>query len=214
MRADEFADVLVGEGIAERQHRHRVLDLAEFSRRGADARATGYPDRPGPESASRSPRARAQRIIGGIRDGWRVMLIVAPVMLGDLAGEARELGRSLLLGQIARPRQASSAMQRHGAREISRSAAARASLVTLAPTSMRAISSRRLWLSKGPNARDHPFAIRPAPSWRSEMRWPRGRDLRRMGDGDRPADASPGGRAASRRHRRPHRRRRYRSHRR
>ena len=44
--------------------------------------------------------ARAQRVVFGVRDGRRVLLIVALVVLGDLGGEPLELSLRLRFGQL------------------------------------------------------------------------------------------------------------------
>src|SRR5207245_5657639 len=103
--------------------------------------------------------APSQRVIVSVRNGRRVLLIIASVVLGYLGGKPLELGRGLRLVQVSdrdfavgrvhsfhfgravsrRPGMTTN----HPAARIRRSAAARASAVISAPASMRAISSRR-----------------------------------------------------------------------
>ena len=102
---DEVADVLVGEGVAERQHRRAVAHLAEAlggRRPDAAGRAVGAHEM----GKARLDGAVAldERIVGGVRDLGRVATMVEGVVAGDLDREAGELGRSLGLGQIGNGR--------------------------------------------------------------------------------------------------------------
>ena len=90
---DEIGDVLVGEGVAEREHRHGMAHLAEgLDGRGADAlgRAVGAHE----VGKARLDRgvALAQRIVVGIGDLRRVLAVVELVVMGDLARQPLELG--------------------------------------------------------------------------------------------------------------------------
>ena len=82
--ADEIDDVFFGKGIVERQHRHRVADLGE-SRRGRRADPLRQAFQRAQLRKARLDRvvALAQRVIGRIRNGRRILLIIAAVMLGD-----------------------------------------------------------------------------------------------------------------------------------
>ena len=72
--ADEIGDVLLAEGVVERQHRHGVAHLGEAARRrGADLAATGDVQR----AQVGEPRldrvvALAQRVVLGVGDRRRV----------------------------------------------------------------------------------------------------------------------------------------------
>jgi hypothetical protein len=152
--------------------------LANFSAGGAPTLCEGESGRT--SSGKRASMARvalAQRIVVGIGDDRRILLVVAPVVLGDLARQALELGR--------RPRRSSrlstGCFRRllHGSQPacpISRSAWARASSVMLAPDSMRAISSRRLSAMSAltrVTARSAPSSRRPWRSGNARRPWPR-----------------------------------------
>src|SRR5215216_522148 len=143
--------------------------LGEFLRRlGADAlgRRVGA-DELGKTRLDRIV-APPQRVVFGIGNGRRILLVVAPVVRADLLREARKLLLRLRCGQLVdrdvsggacthgkpgssslggRPRAAWGSAAHEPAHPaaalISRSAAARASSVISAPASMRAISSRR-----------------------------------------------------------------------
>ena len=125
--------------------------------------------------------APAQRVIVGIADRRRVFAVIAPVVLGDLVRQAVELllrfGRGELVDRLSvlMPACVPSSAAR-AASAISRLAAARASSVTAAPDSMRAISSSRA-SSSSSSIVVLSFARRDA-----EMPRGAGRDLRRMGD--------------------------------
>ena len=95
--------------------------------------------------------ARPQRIVFGIGDARPVVLIIALVVLGDFSGQTGVLGLRLFCGEEIDGcfvgfdlghRYSSQSRHQHAAL-ISRSAAARASLVISAPANMRATSSRR-----------------------------------------------------------------------
>ena len=96
--------------------------------------------------------AQAQRVIFGVGDGRRVVLVIALVVRRDLLGEARQLALRFLLAQLVRrlcPSKLAHARARFfgvfcaWASRTRRRAAARASSVTAAPDSIRAISSTR-----------------------------------------------------------------------
>ena len=98
--ADEVDDILVGEGVVEREHRHRVADLGKARRRRrADALRQAVE-----RTQLREPRldrgvALPQPVVLGVGDGRRVFLIVAAVVRGDLFGKPRVLGLRLLFGE-------------------------------------------------------------------------------------------------------------------
>ena len=146
---DKIDDVLLGEGVVERQHRHRVPDLGEARRRRrADALGQAFERAQLRKARLDRGVALAQPVVCGIGDGRRVFLIIAPVMFGDFRGEPRMLGLGLLFGEILDGSVVLVAAWHDGvstqpAARIKRSAAARASAVISAPASMRAISSRR-----------------------------------------------------------------------
>src|SRR5262249_55569243 len=93
------------------------------------------------------PVAAHERIVVGVGDLGLVELEIEPVVVRDLAGEARKfafggLAAQLLdRGLLGRPLRGP--LHRRCPAAMSRSAAARASSVTTAPDSMRATSSRR-----------------------------------------------------------------------
>ena len=83
--ADEIDDVLFGKRVVERQHRHRVPDLGEARRRRrADPLRQAFQRAQLRKARLDRVVALAQRVIGRIGNGRRVLLIIAPVMLGDL----------------------------------------------------------------------------------------------------------------------------------
>ena len=82
--ADEIDDVFFGKGIVERQHRHRVADFGETRRRRcADPLRQAFQRAQLRKACLDRVVALAQRVIGSIRNGRRVLLIIAAVMLGD-----------------------------------------------------------------------------------------------------------------------------------
>ena len=99
--ADEIEHVLLGKGVVEREHRHRVADLLEPpGRRRADLlrRRLGGDE-------FRKPRldgveALAQRVVFGVGNGRRVFLIVAPVVPLDLERQPFVLDLGLRLGEV------------------------------------------------------------------------------------------------------------------
>ena len=140
---DELDQIRLGEGVGERQHRPRVLHLGEAGGgRSADlARGRVVADERGKARLDRRI-AQAQRVVLGIADDRRVLLMVGAVVRGDLGGERRQLLGRLLRRQILDGEQAQ--RRAHAGEPASRlSAAARASAVTRAPASIRAISSLR-----------------------------------------------------------------------
>ena len=75
--------------------------LAKPSAGGAPTRLDGESSRT--RSGKRSSMARLRRrklIVVGIGNRRRIFGVIAAVVPGDLFGQARELGRSLLLGQL------------------------------------------------------------------------------------------------------------------
>ena len=81
----EFGDLFIRERVAQRKHGHGMGHLVEFfRRRRADPRGrTVRPDQVGKAPFYGSVTG-AQSVVPGIRNGRRVILIVAPVMLGHL----------------------------------------------------------------------------------------------------------------------------------
>ena len=99
--ADEIDDVFLGEGIVERQHRHRVPDLGEARRRRrADALRQAFARAQLRKARLDRAVAPPQRVVVGVGDGGRVFLVIAPVVLGDFGAKPRVLGLGLLLGEI------------------------------------------------------------------------------------------------------------------
>ena len=97
---DEIDDVLVGEGVVERQHRHRVAHLLELARRRRADFQRQRLKRPQVGKARLDCRvAHAQRVVFGVRYARPVLLVIAPVVLGDLDLQPRVLGLRLLGGQ-------------------------------------------------------------------------------------------------------------------
>ena len=81
----ELLDLLVGEDIAERQHRHAVADLGEFlRRRRADLAIGGIRVSKLRKRFFERGVAPAQRVIFGVGNGRRVLPMIALVVLGDL----------------------------------------------------------------------------------------------------------------------------------
>ena len=99
--ADKIDDVFLGEGIVEREHRHRVPDLGEARRRRrADALRQAFAGVELRKPSLDRSIAPAQLVIFGVRDGRRIVLIIAPIMLGELGREPRVLGLGLLFRQL------------------------------------------------------------------------------------------------------------------
>ena len=95
---DEIDDVVVGEGIVEREHRHRVPHLGEARRRrGAHALRQAFERAQVRKARLDRGVAPPQRVVGGIRNRRRLFLIIAPVVRGDLCRQPRVLGLRLLL---------------------------------------------------------------------------------------------------------------------
>ena len=97
---DEFRHIGWIERIAERQHRHRMFDLAEFWRGrrahllrqrvwGGELRIRGF------ERSVAPP----QSIVIGIRDGRRVVLVIASIVGRDLRAKPRMFGARLISGR-------------------------------------------------------------------------------------------------------------------
>ena len=160
---EEIADIGFLEGIVEGEHGHRMADLGEAGcRRGANllARAVG-PAQLGKTSLDRLV-ALDQSVIGRVGYLRRILLIIELAVMSDPGREIGKGGLRLRLGQLvdwlfrccllrllhAPPPAA-----------ISRSAAARASSLTVAPESMRAISSRRA----GPSRATTPVRLPALP---------------------------------------------------
>ena len=81
----ELLGLLIGEDVAERQHRHAVADLGEFlRRRGADLAIGGVRIDKFGELLFKRGVAPAQRIVFGVGNGRRILPVIALVMLGDL----------------------------------------------------------------------------------------------------------------------------------
>ena len=94
--ADKIDDIFFGERIVERKHRHRVPDLGEARRgRRADMLCRAFQPCANAESAPRSRPSAAQRVIFGIRDRRRIVLVIALVVSRDLGGKPRVLGLGL-----------------------------------------------------------------------------------------------------------------------
>ena len=143
-------DVLLCEGVVERKHRHRVADFLESSgRRDANLERQRFLRPQIREARLNGVVTRAEHIVSGVRDRGPVLLIIAPVVLRDFHRQPRVLDLRLPRGQkfygclIGFYFRRHTTPRRQLAALISRSAAARASLVISAPASIRAISSRR-----------------------------------------------------------------------
>ena len=106
----ELLDLLVGEDIAERQHRHAVADLGEFlRRRRADLAICRVRVGKLGERVFERGIAPAQRVIFGVGNDRRVFAVIAPVMLGDLGLKPRVLFPRLGESELGRFR-----LFRHG----------------------------------------------------------------------------------------------------
>ena len=99
--ADKIDDVVFGERVVERQHRHRVPDLGETpGRRRADPLRQALQRAQLRKARFDGIVAPPQRVIFGVGDARRVVLIVAPVVPGDLGREPRVFGLGLFLSEI------------------------------------------------------------------------------------------------------------------
>ena len=93
--------------------------------------------------------APAQRIVLGVADLRRVLLMVEAIVVGDLLRQLRKFGGGVLFRRVIASTAAAvcgRGLRRcaaHTAAPSRSSAAARAASVTVSPASMRAISSRR-----------------------------------------------------------------------
>ena len=89
---DEVRHVLVAEGVAEREHRHRMLHLCKAS----GWRRSNFLRRRVLRHQVRKPRldragANTQRVVRRIRHRRRIVLVVALVVLGELGDELLQL---------------------------------------------------------------------------------------------------------------------------
>ncbi len=150
MRSTKSRTSCFAEGVVERQHRHRMPDLPEApGRRRADLlrRRVGA-DQFG-KALFDGREARPQRVVFGIGNAGRIVLVIAPVVALEFEREPHMLDFRLRfaelgdVGECCFLRFAGHARLAYEAALKSRSAAARASAVISAPASMRAISSRR-----------------------------------------------------------------------
>ena len=140
----ELGEVIVIEGVAEREHGPGVADLGEargWRRAHTVARAVGALEVG--EARFDGLVAAPQRVVFGIAQLRRGAGVVELVVAPDFLRQTRQLA----LRRIARERLRRRGVVAHSVPRASRlSAAARASSVTFAPESIRAISSRR-WSS-------------------------------------------------------------------
>ncbi len=155
---DELAHLVLGHGVVEREHRHRVRHLAERLGRGrADPQARAVRKYQLGETLLDCGVAPAQRVVGGIREFGRVALVVEPVVARDLGREPSQLVARLGLGEPL-----NRIVQGFGPAHqppIRLAAAARAASVISAPASIRATSSRR---SSGDSSRTSIWVRPPA----------------------------------------------------
>ncbi len=99
--ADEVEHVLLGKGVVERQHRHRVPDLPEFPRRRrADLLRRRFAADELRKSGLDGVEALAQRVVFGVRNFRRVFLVVSLVVALDLERQPFVLDLGLGLGEI------------------------------------------------------------------------------------------------------------------
>ena len=99
--ADKIDDIGVGKGVVERQHRHRVPHLGEARRgRGADALRQAFARGELREARFDGAIAPAQRVIFGVGHRRRIVLVIAPVVPGDVLGQPRVLGFRLLFREL------------------------------------------------------------------------------------------------------------------
>src|SRR4029077_5365145 len=93
--------VLFGERVIERQHRHRMPDFCEPPRRRrADPLGQALQGAQLRKTVLDRAVAPPQRVIGGIGHARSVVLIVAPVVPGDLGLKPRVLGLGLFLREV------------------------------------------------------------------------------------------------------------------
>jgi hypothetical protein len=98
--ADEIQHILLGKSVVERQHRHCMPDLLEFPRR----RRTDSLGRRFAAHQFRKPgfdrvQSLAKRVVFGIGNFRRIVLIVSLVMAFDLERQALVLDPGLRLGE-------------------------------------------------------------------------------------------------------------------
>jgi hypothetical protein len=98
---DEIGDVLVGERVAERQHRHAMPDLGEFRGwPGADLVAQGLAALQVGKALLERDQPAALRVIGGVVDDRRIVLEIGTVGLRDLGRQRLVLGARLARGEV------------------------------------------------------------------------------------------------------------------
>ncbi|MHC2628555.1 hypothetical protein ACVME5_001209 [Bradyrhizobium liaoningense] len=99
--ADEVAHILFGKGVVERQHGNGMPDFLEAARRRR-ADLLGGRVRGDELGKARLDRVEAltQRVVLGVGDGGRVLLIVALVVPLDLEREPHVLDLGLRLGEV------------------------------------------------------------------------------------------------------------------
>ena len=101
MRPTKSVDVLVAEGVLQRQHRHRVPHLGEAARRrGADFARQAVQRAQVREARLDRLVAPPQRVVFGVGDGRRVLAVVALVVLLDLGLQPRVLALGLALRHV------------------------------------------------------------------------------------------------------------------
>src|SRR5690606_14319000 len=134
--AFKLAQLVIIERVVEREHRHPVADRAKaLGRRNADLlrRAVGR-DKLG-KARLEGKKITPERVILGIRNDRRILRIIGFIMRADGGREPLMFGLRFSYRQFRNIR--------HNYPLIRLRAAARASSVTLAPDSIRAISSLR-----------------------------------------------------------------------
>ena len=100
--AGEFEHVLLGERVVERQHRQRVADLLEASRRrGTDFLRRRFRGDEFRKAGFDGIEALAQRVIFGIGNPRRVFLIIELVVVLDFQRQPLVLDLGLRLGEVS-----------------------------------------------------------------------------------------------------------------
>ena len=97
---DEFTDLALVEHVAEREHRHDMPHLGEFlGWRGADEPGGRGRVREIGKCFFERVETAAQRVIFGVRNRRRVVLVIGDVVRGDFGAEARVFGAGVRGGK-------------------------------------------------------------------------------------------------------------------
>ena len=101
--ADKIDDVLLRESVVEREHRHSVPHFGEARRgRRADTLRQAFARAQFWKASLDRLVALAQPVILGIGNGRRILLVIAPVVLGNFGRKPRVFGFGLFFREALR----------------------------------------------------------------------------------------------------------------